>query len=619
MSRVLDIRFDELGSAWADDQSPSAHSVLTIGTAHQQLGGPTAAHFPVGTDRLVIPDHADFDFGTDDFTIKTDIYFEVIDDSYWVNRGDGASWLVMYRSTGRIWFYAMGSVRVDEAWSPAANTWYEIKVTRVSGEIEIFVDEVSLGSSTTYGDSITGADDIIVGSTVSGGGNPMLGFMKNILVINDGTTVLDMPMDSGSDMPIVSTALFDGTADCWLEAPHSAEFDFGTGEFTLECKVKHISLPEQPEYLSTAKAVTSGVSLTYYDGTLYTYVGGVARTFTWTPALLTWYDISLTRDGANNLRAFVDGQQIGSTIASVTENVDATGTLLIGGGSDSALGEHDGYIKEVRLSDIARYTANYSPSQDLFVDDINTVLLLHLNGVPGDTDDTNGWLADETGTHTVTRNADVVCIFTTDHTERTFKDKSAVGHVAQPIGTVKIDWLSAHGIGSGDFDGDSDALEMASDADWDLGTDNSTMGFWVKFRSFANNGHLISAYSSNGWFFYHHGGDDELVMWNDGAEEGESVIFLLNEWYYVELNNVGGTYTAYVNGLALTAYSTSFDLNNDGEDLHIAAESGGANQSDVLMDLVFIDKGSAAHSANFIPTIPTEPVIGGARRIFLIT
>jgi hypothetical protein len=48
-------------------------------------------------------------------------------------------------------------------------------------------------------------------------------------------------------------------------------------------------------------------------------------------------------------------------------------------------GSFNGYLDEVRISNIARYTAAFTPSTTPFQSDANTVLLLHMDGTNAST------------------------------------------------------------------------------------------------------------------------------------------------------------------------------------------------------------------------------------------
>ena len=45
----------------------------------------------------------------------------------------------------------------------------------------------------------------------------------------------------------------------------------------------------------------------------------------------------------------------------------------------------NGHMDEIRISNIARYTANFTPSTTPFQNDSNTLLLLHMDGTDGST------------------------------------------------------------------------------------------------------------------------------------------------------------------------------------------------------------------------------------------
>jgi endonuclease YncB( thermonuclease family) len=45
----------------------------------------------------------------------------------------------------------------------------------------------------------------------------------------------------------------------------------------------------------------------------------------------------------------------------------------------------DGYIDEIRISNTARYTANFTPSTVAFVNDGDTLLLIHADGADAST------------------------------------------------------------------------------------------------------------------------------------------------------------------------------------------------------------------------------------------
>ena len=75
----------------------------------------------------------------------------------------------------------------------------------------------------------------------------------------------------------------------------------------------------------------------------------------------------------NDFEVFKDGVSVATGTNSTTDTF--SGTLRIG---DDGTGiPYDGYLDEIRLSNSARYTANFTPATTAFAADANTMLLIH--------------------------------------------------------------------------------------------------------------------------------------------------------------------------------------------------------------------------------------------------
>jgi hypothetical protein len=117
----------------------------------------------------------------------------------------------------------------------------------------------------------------------------------------------------------------------------------------------------------------------YYSGT--SWVGIIGTTDL---NLNTWYHIAGVYDGSTS-KLYVDGVQVASggpsTWTTATPNAFYIGRRW----DDSAAVYYSGYIDELRLSNVARYTANFTPSTIAFKNDKNTKLLVHFDGIDGST------------------------------------------------------------------------------------------------------------------------------------------------------------------------------------------------------------------------------------------
>lgn len=171
-----------------------------------------------------------------------------------------------------------------------------------------------------------------------------------------------------------ASGLFDGSGD-YVSAPDSADWDFGTGDFTIEVAVRFASLPVNS--VVTLMAAYGGSStgwLVQYRtdaglGNRVTF-GPTGDSplfdFAWSPSIDTWYRLAITRSGTS-LRAFIDGAQIGSTQTS-SHNISSTAALYMGA-INLNLQYFNGWLDELRITKgVARYTANYTVATGPFLD-----------------------------------------------------------------------------------------------------------------------------------------------------------------------------------------------------------------------------------------------------------
>lgn len=165
-----------------------------------------------------------------------------------------------------------------------------------------------------------------------------------------------------------ASGLFDGTGD-YVDTGDSADWDLGTGDFTIDFRVRFNVSSNQRAVIVLDKAFNTGLAMSYYAAgpSLYNYLEGTARTFSWTVTNNTWYHVALTRSGTN-LRAFIDGTQIGTTLTDSTDIQTSNGVRI---GSDSAgtLNDFNGWIDELRVvKGTAVWTANFTAPSAAYSD-----------------------------------------------------------------------------------------------------------------------------------------------------------------------------------------------------------------------------------------------------------
>ena len=167
------------------DSSDSAHTVTANGNAQidtAQFKFGTASGLFDGTgDYLSVPDHADWDFGTGDFTIDFWVRFNVVGDAVFIDRNTTADFTVSYVS-GSLTFQIGGGAVLAPAWTPAANTWYHIAAVRNGTNCFLFVNGTQLGATGTNSTNINSATAINIGRISSGTLN-LNGWLDEIRIV----------------------------------------------------------------------------------------------------------------------------------------------------------------------------------------------------------------------------------------------------------------------------------------------------------------------------------------------------------------------------------------------------------------------------------------------------
>lgn len=161
-----------------------------------------------------------------------------------------------------------------------------------------------------------------------------------------------------------ASGLFDGTGD-YISTPSSADFAYGTGDFTWEGWIRFATTAADQYFLDHG---SNGGMIQYQAGTLRYYnptTGTGSALYTPGGGALTagvWYHIAATRSSGTT-RLFVDGVLKAS--ASDSHNYGSQ-TLRFGGYGGGGYGLN-GWLDDARITKgVARYTANFTPPSQEF-------------------------------------------------------------------------------------------------------------------------------------------------------------------------------------------------------------------------------------------------------------
>ena len=183
-----------------------------------------------------------------------------------------------------------------------------------------------------------------------------------------------------------SSMYFDGSGD-YLTIPSTSDFDFGTGDYTLEFWIRNGTANP----IMHIDAYDGSGLLISYEGSGYVFRpgngGGWGLTLTHTVSLdsSNWHHISVVCSSGTTTM-YYDG--VGVANSTTVVDVDWAGAVSgIGGryGGSPIYAPYIGYLDEIRISNSARYTSNFTPSTTAFTEDANTLLLIHSDTTNGST------------------------------------------------------------------------------------------------------------------------------------------------------------------------------------------------------------------------------------------
>jgi hypothetical protein len=257
-----------------------------------------------------------------------------------------------------------------------------------------------------------------------------------------------------------SSLLLDGNSD-YLTLADSADWYFNA-DFTVDCWIYVNSLAVTECIFSNGTDSNNDLKLFLLsNGTIVFYIQAasvnivVVQSSTGVITTGSWMHVALVRYG-NIYTIYKNGSSV-ATLTSASGPVDYTGTFNIG--YYAASGTYfNGWLDEFRITKgEALWTSNFSlyvsPKQvsNMTYDawDSYTMLYLRCDGA-----DASTTFIDETGRHTMTA-----------------------------VGTAQVDTAqSMFGGASCLLDGNSDYLSAPDSDDWNFGSGDWTMDFWVRFN-----------------------------------------------------------------------------------------------------------------------------------------
>ena len=386
-----------------------------------------------------------------------------------------------------------------------------------------------------------------------------------------------------------SVAKFDGSGD-YITGDNFAIP--ATGEFTLEYYYKSNSSSSTRTmfaqyYGGSANEFTIWQSGSDYVNMYYQGAGGHILTSTTAIADGTWHHIAITRNSSNRFDLWINGtsEDNHTTSGSLLEQNIMIGARLDGGGPSTT--EYvNGYIDEMRVSTVCRYTTSFTPHTTAHVNDSDTSFLMHADGFSGDTT----FLDDVGSRHYFSPNVR----FGGEYDTAQYKYGTSSWYQSSNfLGFKMTDEDPLNSIGSGDY-----TLEAWVRKDTDI---TGLMYIW-----FANNQMSLRYDDSN----------NTLEYCADNAETTRITGGALNNntWYHVAVSRSSGTTKMFIDGTQTGSnYTDDRSFANVTEHLFFV-DSNGLNSWRGHVDEMRLSS-TARYTSNF--TAPSAAFENDSDTVFL--
>ena len=421
----------------------TANGNAQVDTAQSKFSGASALFDGTG-DYLYVADNMQIAGSGDDFTIEFWIRWNstsglqaITSDRPPTSAGYVATNFYLEKTGGDGFNmgYSGGGDIITSGSLVTTGSWYHMAVVRASGSTKLYLDGTQQGGALSYTGAV-GDGTLNIGANVGYYHNgwidefrisntaryttsftpptaPFVNDSDTILLIHadgtDGSTVFeddngtgrarvgvsalgDAQIDTAQSKFGGSSLLLDGTGD-YLTF-HNNQINISTGDFTVEgwFRINSISASQVIATIGTTTNFNNSIRiLLESDGDIqmnaYSTTGSLFTLTTTNQPVSTgtWYHFAVVRNG-NDFDLYLDGTTVLNTTSSSTlynGGLNFIGTRLASGGTPGLY--FNGHIDEFRISNTARYTANFTPSTTAFQNDSNTVLLIHADGTDGST------------------------------------------------------------------------------------------------------------------------------------------------------------------------------------------------------------------------------------------
>lgn len=194
----------------------------------------------------------------------------------------------------------------------------------------------------------------------------------------------------------------------------------------------------------------------------------------------------------------------------------------------------------------------------------------------------------------------------------TFTDSSPAAKTITAVGNAQIDTAqSKFGGASMLFDGAGDYITAPDSADWDFGTGDFTVDYWIRFASVVN-GHYPWNHGSGPMIGSRYSGGMSFII-NASNAIIDGTTMTTSTWYHIAFVRSGTTIALYKDGVQLATATNSFNITGASTAFTIGAFNDGSNAHNGWIDEFRVVKGTAIWTSAFTPpSAAYTPVVAGS-------
>jgi hypothetical protein len=360
----------------------------------------------------------------------------------------------------------------------------------------------------------------------------------------------------------------------YMRLPYHTDFDFGTGDFTLEMYLTFNVMPGGSDYLGLLAANLGGGDPgkwmwgIWLNKIQFTNASTYPISYTHSLVINTKYHLAIVKSGTT-IYLFIDGVLTASSI-------NETGVWNCGADGFS-IGRlyptTDGYYLNAKIHNIgihkgiARWTSGFIP------------------------------------TNTITNDSYTVFAFNPESDSSTFSKSIKV--YGKAIMSTSGKFGSGYYI---DASTPSSYIESAAGNEWDFGTGDFTIDFWMKTTNTSQvTWNCVGTYPSTNFNFdWRDGVYNYWIYWNGGgslAVRGTNASINDGNWHHHAVVRSSGYIYYYVDGIAQstdTSNAASGTIGNNSVPMRF-----GTQYANTYFDELRISKGIARWTSNFTP--PAAP------------